>query len=84
MISKEQFDMMKDGAIFVNCARGGVVNEVALYEALKVVNYMVQRWMSLRKNLLNPPHYLILIILIAHLISELLRKRDKTALVMKL
>ncbi|MCD6246314.1 3-phosphoglycerate dehydrogenase [candidate division WOR-3 bacterium] len=35
MISKEQFDMMKDGAIFVNCARGGVVNEVALYEALK-------------------------------------------------
>ena len=35
MISKEQFDMMKDGAVFVNCARGGVVNEVALYEALK-------------------------------------------------
>ncbi len=35
LIAKEQFDMMKDGAVFVNCARGGVVNEVALYEALK-------------------------------------------------
>ena len=34
-ISEEQFNIMKDEAIFVNCARGGVVNEVALYEALK-------------------------------------------------
>ncbi len=35
LISKEQFEMMKEGVIFVDCARGGVVNEVALYNALK-------------------------------------------------
>lgn len=33
-IGKEQLDMMKDGAYLINCARGGVVDEVALVEAL--------------------------------------------------
>ncbi|MEG0614031.1 MAG: D-2-hydroxyacid dehydrogenase [Clostridium sp.] len=33
-IDKAQLDMMKDGAILINCARGGVVNEEALLEAL--------------------------------------------------
>ncbi len=35
MISTEQFNKMKDGAILVNAARGGVVDEDALYDALK-------------------------------------------------
>jgi D-3-phosphoglycerate dehydrogenase len=35
MISTTQFDMMKDSAYLVNCARGGVVDEEALYIALK-------------------------------------------------
>lgn len=34
MIGAEQFAKMKDGARIVNCARGGIINEDALYEAL--------------------------------------------------
>jgi D-3-phosphoglycerate dehydrogenase (EC 1.1.1.95) len=34
MISKEQFEKMKDGVYVINCARGGIINERALYEAI--------------------------------------------------
>lgn len=34
MISTEQFKMMKPTARIVNCARGGIINEDALYDAL--------------------------------------------------
>jgi D-3-phosphoglycerate dehydrogenase len=34
MISTEQFAKMKPGVRIVNCARGGIINEDALYEAL--------------------------------------------------
>lgn len=34
MINKERIDMMKSGVIIVNCARGGIIDEDALYEAL--------------------------------------------------
>ena len=34
MISAEQFAKMKDGVRIINCARGGIINEDALYEAL--------------------------------------------------
>mgnify|MGYP003525906594 CR=1 FL=1 len=34
MIGAEQFGKMKNGVRIVNCARGGIVNEDALYEAL--------------------------------------------------
>lgn len=35
MISTGQFEKMKDSAYLINCARGGVVDEEALYNALK-------------------------------------------------
>jgi D-3-phosphoglycerate dehydrogenase len=35
MVGDEQFKLMKDGVRVVNCARGGIINEEALYRALK-------------------------------------------------
>ena len=34
-MGKEQFGQMKEGSFFLNCARGGLVDEDALYNALK-------------------------------------------------
>jgi D-3-phosphoglycerate dehydrogenase / 2-oxoglutarate reductase len=34
MLGAEQFAKMKDGVRIINCARGGIINEDALYEAL--------------------------------------------------
>ncbi|MCT4560947.1 MAG: phosphoglycerate dehydrogenase [Crocinitomicaceae bacterium] len=38
MIGKEQFKMMKAGAILINTSRGGIVREDALFQALKNKN----------------------------------------------
>ena len=35
MISREAFGQMKDGVMLINCARGGIVDESALYDALQ-------------------------------------------------
>ena len=35
LVGKEQFKVMKPNAMVINCARGGIVDEEALYEALK-------------------------------------------------
>jgi len=35
LLDKTEFEKMKDGVIVINCARGGVVNEAALLEAMK-------------------------------------------------
>ena len=35
MIGKEQFEIMKPNAVIINCARGAVINEGELYDALK-------------------------------------------------
>lgn len=35
MINKAAFEQMKDGVMLINCARGGIVNEADLYDAMK-------------------------------------------------
>jgi len=35
LIDKNAFAKMKDGVILINCARGGIINEKDLYEAIK-------------------------------------------------
>jgi len=35
LIGEQQFNKMKDGVIFINCARGGIVDENALAQAIK-------------------------------------------------
>jgi len=35
LISEDEFEMMKENAVLVDCSRGGVVDEDALYDALK-------------------------------------------------
>lgn len=35
MIGKKEFEIMKKGVYFINCARGGIVDEDALYDALQ-------------------------------------------------
>jgi D-3-phosphoglycerate dehydrogenase / 2-oxoglutarate reductase len=35
LLNKAAFDQMKDGVMIINCARGGIVNEVDLNEALR-------------------------------------------------
>lgn len=34
-IGEKEFGLMKDGAVLINCARGGVVDETAMHNALK-------------------------------------------------
>jgi len=34
LIDREAFDQMKNGVMLINCARGGIIDEDALYEAL--------------------------------------------------
>jgi D-3-phosphoglycerate dehydrogenase len=34
MLSRKEFDMMKDGVMIIDCSRGGVVDQEALYDAL--------------------------------------------------
>jgi len=35
LINKEAFELMKNGVMVINCARGGIINEADLYEAIK-------------------------------------------------
>ena len=38
LFTKKEFDLMKKSSFIINCARGGILNEEDLYEALKAEN----------------------------------------------
>jgi D-3-phosphoglycerate dehydrogenase len=64
VIGKKEFEIMKKGVVIVNCARGGVVDEAALLEALnsgKVAAAGLDVFMNepptdAQKELINHPH----------------------------
>ncbi len=63
IINAEHFEGMKDGVIMVNCARGGIINEAAMLDALnsgKCVGAAFDVWSE------EPPKSEILRQLIAH------------------
>jgi D-3-phosphoglycerate dehydrogenase len=63
MVTAEHFARMKEGVMIVNCARGGIINEVAMLEALesgKVAGSAFDVWSE------EPPGDEILKKLIAH------------------
>lgn len=39
MIGKKQFDLLKDGALFINTSRGAVINELELIDAIRKKNF---------------------------------------------
>ena len=68
LINAEHFEGMQDGVIIINCARGGIINEAAMLEALKsgkCVGAAFDVWSEeppkseLLKELIAHPHMLV-------------------------
>lgn len=57
MISTKEFGLMKDGVMLIDCSRGGVVDQEALYQALLSEKLRALHWMFLRKNLQKTANY---------------------------
>ena len=38
MFSENEFKIMKESAFLINCARGGIINEIALLDALRATS----------------------------------------------
>ncbi len=57
MIKAKEIALMKDNVIFVNCARGGIVNEADLYDALKAGKVFAPGLMYGRKSPLKATNF---------------------------
>lgn len=59
VISTKEFEMMKDGVVLVNAARGGVIDEVALVEAIET-GKVLSAAMDVFENEPKPPIQLLM------------------------
>ena len=50
LIGRESFEKMKKTAFVVNTARGGVIDEKALVEALNAGEMLAREWTSTRRS----------------------------------
>ena len=57
MISFDEIQKMKDGVVLINCARGGLYNEEALVENLKMEKLQWLELMYSKKSLQLLIHY---------------------------
>lgn len=65
MLNAERFAQMKDGIFIVNCARGDIIDEEALYEALKsgkvagaAVDVLCSEPMDIKSKLFTLPNFI--------------------------
>ena len=54
LINSESFEKMKEGVIVINCARGGIVNEADMAEALRKARWEERRLTFTPRNLSIP------------------------------
>lgn len=59
IINTEAIKKMKDGVMIVNCARGGIINELDLVEALKTNKVASAAFDVFEKEPVNPDHPLL-------------------------
>lgn len=59
IINKDAFRQMKDGVMIVNCARGGIINEDDLYEAMKSQKVLAASFDVFEQEPMKPDHPLL-------------------------
>ncbi len=82
LLAKETFDLMKDGVIIVNCARGGIINEEDLAEAItsgKVAAVALDVFESEPVNPDNPLLKLEQVIATPHIAASTNEAQEKVA-----
>lgn len=82
LIDREQLSLMKRSAVIINTARGGIVNEEALYEALKNGTIWAAGLDVFEQEPISPDHPLLTlpnVVTLPHIGSASIRTRMKMA-----